>query len=627
VQADIIGSYLEGRIMGKIARTAENLFSFPKGAFVVNHKYLYINTSNHYVKKEDRKTKGERGYTGHDQACIGVVMNPDDENCRQFYANKFYHEKILNKDLNKGQNKKQPELPEPPETADSVSVGFHCFISNAAEQKNLISALTEVFGTDDTRQILDLANYMISRESAVMQHYPAWAREHALFSETIRDDSFLGKFLRGSLTIPKINCFKKKWASQNIGDGKVYLCYDSTNVNSQAEGVCIVQKGFAKDDKTLPQVNTDYVVRQADGMPLTYMHSPGSVADIAQAQEMIKFFDGITDKDGKNVSIVLVCDRGYISENNLKQMDEAGIGYLLMLRTSFGKHKELCDKFADRIHAFDKMLSSPNDEDEKYGVTDEIKLVENGRTCYAHVIWSENLYKEKRSAFDKDVMERKARLADFIQDSANLSFTDEEIEENIDELTRKLFTLKREQTGLKIVQKKTGKGRDARTEGVPTPTFRITGFSDDIGAFDRERMKCGMYVLVSSERITAQQAIDGYSRRDCVEKMFEALKSHMGMDKIGVTSEEAMHGKGLVWFVASILYSMLSNGTSALRARDKKHFTVPAMVDELEAIKADKDLASGTYGRRYKLTKRQGDILGCWGIKEKDIDECIDAQL
>ena len=607
--------------MGKIARTAENLFTFPKGAFVVNHRYLYINTSNHYVSKAERKTEGKRGYTGHDQACIGVVMNPDDESCRQFYANKFYHEKILNKD----QGKKQPERPEPPETADSVSVGFHCFISNAAEQKNLISALTEVFGTDDTRQILDLANYMISRESAVMQHYPAWAREHALFSETIRDDSFLGKFLRGSLTIPKINCFKKKWASQNIGDGKVYLCYDSTNVNSQAEGVCIVQKGFAKDDKTLPQVNTDYVVRQADGMPLTYMHSPGSVADIAQAQEMIKFFDGITDKDGKTVGIVLVCDRGYISEKNLKQMDEAGIGYLLMLRTSFGLHAKLCDKFAGEIHAFDKMLSSPDDE--KYGITDEVKLLDKGRTCYAHVIWSENLYKEKRSAFDLDAQERKARLAAFIQDSSNLSFTSEEIEKNVDELTRRLFTLKLEKSTPKIVQQKTGTGRGAKTEGVLTETFRITGFSDNIGALDRERMKCGMYVLVSSEKITAQQAIDAYSKRDCVEKMFEALKSHMGMDKIGVSSEEAMHGKGLVWFVASILYSLLSNGTSALRAKDKKHFTVPAMVDELEAIKADKDLASGTYGRRYKLTKRQGDILGCWGIGEKDIDECIDAQL
>ena len=607
--------------MGKIARTEENLFSFPKGAFVVNHRYLYINTSNHYVSKAERKTEGKRGYTGHDQACIGVVMDPEDENCRKFYANKFYHEKFLNE----GQEKKQTERPDAPEIADSVSVGFHCFISNAAEQKKLIPALTDAFGTEDARQLLDLANYMISKESAVMQHYPAWAREHALFSDTIRDDSYLGKFLRSSLTIPKINSFKKAWAKENIGNGKVYLCYDSTNVNSQAEGVFIVQKGFAKDDKSLPQVNSDYVIRQTDGLPLTYMHSPGSVADIAQAQEMIKFFDGITDKDGKKVGIVLVCDRGYISEKNLKQMDEAGIGYLLMLRTSFGLHAELCDKFADKIHAFDKMLSSPDDE--KYGITDEVKLLDKGRTCYAHVIWSENLYKEKRSAFDLDAQERKARLAAFIQDSSNLSFTSEEIEKNVDELTRRLFTLKLEKSTPKIVQQKTGTGRGARTEGVLTETFRITGFSDNIGALDRERMKCGMYVLVSSEKITAQQAIDAYSKRDCVEKMFEALKSHMGMDKIGVSSEEAMHGKGLVWFVASILYSLLFNGTSSLRTNDRKHFTVPAMVDELEAIKADKDLESGTYERRYKLTKRQGDILGCWKIGEGDVDECIDAQL
>ena len=607
--------------MGKIARTEENLFSFPKGAFVVNHRYLYINTSNHYVSKAERKTEGKRGYTGHDQACIGVVMNPEDKNCRKFYANKFYHEKFLNK----GQEKKQAERPDAPEIADSVSVGFHCFISNAAEQKKLISALTDAFGTEDARQILDLANYMISKESAVMQHYPAWAREHALFSESIRDDSYLGKFLRSSLTIPKIKSFKKAWAKENIGNGKVYLCYDSTNVNSQAEGVFIVQKGFAKDDKSLPQVNSDYVIRQADGLPLTYMHSPGSVADIAQAQEMIKFFDGITDKDGKKVGIVLVCDRGYISEKNLKQMDEAGLGYLLMLRTSFGLHAKLCDRFAGEIHAFDKMLSSPDDE--KYGITDEVKRLDKGRTCYAHVIWSENLYKEKRSAFDLDAQERKARLAAFIQDSSNLSFTSEEIEKNVDELTRRLFTLKLEKSTPKIVQQKTGTGRGVMTEGVLTETFRITGFTDNIEAIDRERMKCGMYVLVSSEKITAQQAIDAYSKRDCVEKMFEALKSHMGMDKIGVSSEEAMHGKALVWCVASILYSLLFNGTSSLRTNDKKHFTVPAMVDELEAIKADKDLESGTYERRYKLTKRQCDILDCWKIGEDDVDECIDAQL
>ena len=153
--------------------------------------------------------------------------------------------------------------------------------------------------------------------------------------QNIQDDTCLGQFLKTKLTIPKINQFKFRWAVENIGEGTVYLCYDSTNVNCQADGVFIVQKGHAKDDPSLPQVNTDYVIRQADGMPLTYMHSPGSVTDIAQAQEIIRFFEKIGDETGKKVKIVLICDRGYISEKNLKLMDNAGIAYLLMLRANW----------------------------------------------------------------------------------------------------------------------------------------------------------------------------------------------------------------------------------------------------------------------------------------------------
>lgn len=51
------------------------------------------------------------------------------------------------------------------------------------------------------------------------------------------------------------------------------------------------------------------------------------------------------------------------------------------------------------------------------------------------------------------------------------------------------------------------------------------------------------------------------------------------------------------------------------------------MVDELEALKADKDLTNGKYKRRYKLTRRQSAIFECWGLKEADIDERIDSQL
>ena len=123
--------------------------------------------------------------------------------------------------------------------------------------------------------------------------------------------------------------------------------------------------------------------------------------------------------------------------------------------------------------------------------------------------------------------------------------------------------------------------------------------------------------------MTAQEANDAYAKRDCVEKTFEALKSHLGMDKIGVTTEEAMHGKGLVWFAASILHAILFNMTATLRVTDRKHFTVPAMIDQLEAIKADKNIATGKRERRYKLTSRQQKIFHFWEIDEKKVDERI----
>ena len=65
------------------------------------------------------------------------------------------------------------------------------------------------------------------------------------------------------------------------------------------------------------------------------------------------------------------------------------------------------------------------------------------------------------------------------------------------------------------------------------------------------------------------------------------------------------------------------NGTSRLRASDRKNYTVPAMVDQLKAIKAYRDLAKDRRKRRYKLTRRQQNILSCFGVSEADIDERI----
>ena len=528
------------------------------------------------------------------------------------YANTQYRLLFLNPF-----NGKDVELPDPPKQSDSLSIGLYEWARKAAEDSGLSDTLGKVFGSDDAQQILDMAIYMMSRESAVMQHYPAWARDHVLFSDSVRNDTDLGRFLRDNLTISKIKQFKLKWAVQNLADGKIYLCYDSTNVNCQAEGVFLVQKGHAKDDPALPQVNTDYVIRQSDGLPLTYMHSPGSVSDIVQAQEMLDFFKKICKLAGTGVKIVLICDRGYISVKNLKKMKESGIEYILMLRSNFNAYCDLASKYTDELKSYKNKLKT-SDGDEKFGLTRTCVLYDGAEESYAHIIWSEDLYRSKRDAVGVQINEKRKALELFIQNSKDKCLEVKEFQSFQD-----LFNLKLEESEPKIIQKKRGRG----FETISIPTYKLLGFEDNEEAINREYVKCGIYILVSSEPMTAQEAVNAYSKRDCVEKAFQALKSHLGMDKIGVTTEEAMHGKGLIWFVASILHALLFNGTESLRITDKKHYTIPAMVDILEALKADKDLSDGTYRRRYKVTKRQNDILRQWKIDESLVDEWIADKL
>lgn len=70
-------------------------------------------------------------------------------------------------------------------------------------------------------------------------------------------------------------------------------------------------------------MNVDYVVRQRDGLPVTFRVFPGAIIDMVEATEMLKFLG--TLKDLKNSSITIICDRGYMSEDNVQRMDDASL--------------------------------------------------------------------------------------------------------------------------------------------------------------------------------------------------------------------------------------------------------------------------------------------------------------
>lgn len=577
--------------MAKIDKSESNLYPIPKGANVLKTGAVYINDKNYKVEPKD----GRKPYVSHVKLCIGKVSETDKT---KFYANDNYRKKYL-----------KETLPLPHEKSDSLSVGVYAAAVEADKNTGVTKTLLESgFKEEEIALLKDLALYMVEAETAVFQHFPAWARNNATFSETIMDDTQISRFLK-ELGFSRIQLFKDNWLKRvlRLGD-KVFLCYDSTNVNSQAEGVSILEKGHAKDDSTLDQVNTEYVVRQEDGMPVAYMQYPGSIVDIAEADKMIQYLGSFN----KDVKIVVVCDRGYISEDNVISFKKQNLDYLLLVKSNLNLTiaKTILSLHAEEVK---DIYSCYIPEVDKFGKTFKEKLFSGSDIeSFVHLIFDKKLENEHRNTLLNKIRLQKAEIEKAIERKTN--FTEENLKKYY------LFSLETELSEAIIAPKK-GRNRGK----VEQPSYVIKSFKEKDDMIKKEFSYCGFYMLASSDKMTVLEAINAYSGRDSVEKVFQCLKSFLGMGKYGVHSEASMVGKTFLWFLASILRSHISHKLSSLHAdtEDKKTFTTPASLDSLAAIQADKNLSSGKYERRYTLTKAQRQICKALSVEESSIDEII----
>lgn len=584
--------------MPRIDRSESSIVAIPKNCSVSQKTgYVLANLTNEYISSNRR---GKCSYSSHQKVGIGYAVDPLNwKTNRLMYPNKNYFLHF-----------QKEALPEAPSRKDNISVGSFAVIKSLCETSGLTKALSSVFTSEEVHLILDLATYMLLEETAKFQHYYHWGRGQHLFSSRVHRDTEISTFLRERITVSKINHFKKDWAKSKLDDGKVFICYDSTNVNSQAEGVFLVQKGHAKDDASLNQVNTDYVVRQSDGLPLTFMNFPGSVVDVSQAPEMIEFFSSLGEGVIKNIT--MTCDRGYISERNVEELDEAHIDFLLMLRKDLGCCMRILQKHAPSVKRHTNYLP----EYDEFAMVIPEKLFNHNKEKMRSIIiiWNQMLEVKHRSAFYVQLESKRKELRNAIK--RQTAYTRKELDDRFPN-----FILETKTAGTMEVPKR-GRGSKDKVETVES--FCITRFEDNHDAIDRELSYCGFRLLASSADMTAIEGRIAYSKRDCVEKVFQSLKTGLGMDVIGVSSDDAIQGKSLIWFVASIIYALMNNRLMPLRVSDKKHYTVPAALRSLEEISADRDVSTGKYKRRYAPDKRQKAILTSCNLSIKEIDDIIE---
>ena len=490
-----------------------------------------------------------------------------------------------------------PDTPLPEEKdrtsrSSCLRIGTFLVIRKLLKDSGISDLLSMYLKPKDLGLFQDLAAYSIITENNAGQYYPDYAYNHPLFTEGMKiySDSKVSDFLQ-SLTPEQSTGFLNEWNSARDHRQKIYISYDSTNKNCQAGDIEMAEYGNAKDDKNLPVFNYSIAYDTNNREPLFYEKYPGSINDVSQFQFML---DKAQAYGYKKVGFIL--DRGYFSKKNIESMDQCGYSFVIMVKGMASFIRQL---ITENKGSFEEEWANSISEYGVYGKTVKRKL-------YA--------------ADEKD------RYFHLYYNSARASKEKREIKSKISEMKRFLLNHTNEK---RIFGPAYGKYFTLHydTDGE---TFLFP--EDKIKAVSNELKLCGYFAIVTSEKMSAKEAINLYKSRDASEKLFRGDKSYLGDKSLRVYSDESASSKIFIEFIAVIIRcSMYTHLKDAAKKLDQKpnYMTVPAAIRELEKIEMVRQL-DGVYRLDHAVTAKQKTILRAFGINADHVKykaACIGEEL
>lgn len=390
----------------------------------------------------------------------------------------------------------------------------------------------------------------------------------------IYSDSKVSEFLK-SLTDDQRVEFLNEWNASRDHREKIYISYDSTNKHCQAGDISMAEFGHEKEKNGKEIFNYSIAYDRNNREPLFYEDYPGSIPDIAQLQYTIGKAKGY---GYRNIGFIL--DRGYFSEPNIHFMDNEGYQFVIMV-------KGLAD-FVNGIvmevrGSFEDKRDSAIREYKTYGTTVKRRLYPSDeKERYFHVYYSTG----------KNHAER------------------EKLENRLEKIQKGLNKIKGRQDVLL---------GDSVTKYFD-PIFHKDGTflyaQERKAVVERELQLSGYFCLVTSEKMTAGDALRLYKSRDGSEKLFRGDKSYLGDRCERVYGPESFEGKIFVEFAALIIrnriYTKLKDEMIEID-KQPNYMTVPAAIRELEKIEMVR-LTDQIYRMDHAVTKTQKAILKAFDI-------------
>lgn len=476
-----------------------------------------------------------------------------------------------------------PEECRPPYRSGCLRIGAFLIIRKVISECRLDELMLNLLGKD-CGLFLDIAAYTIVTENNAGQYYPDYAFNHPLltYGMKVYSDSKVSDFIN-SITRDHSISFLNGWNEWQDHREKIYISYDSTNKNSDAGDLELVEIGHPKDDQGKPIINYSIAYNCNNSTPIFYEEYPGSIVDVSQLQLMLEKAKGYGYRQ-----VGFILDRGYFSKENIHYMDKCGFDFIIMMKGM----KPLVKSLVLEVKGTFEEKRQYSIRDHKVsGITVKRQLYASDKgPRYFHIYFNERKQASERELFE-------ARIDRY---AAYLHSREGSKAEHLEGFARYFDLI-------------------YYHRGEPDEKFMYGRELYDV--INEEIGLCGYFVIITSENMTAEQALDKYKSRDASEKLFRGDKSYLGNRSLRVASNESLHAKIFIEFVALIIrnriYTLLKEQEKRSKSR-QNYMTVPAAIRELEKIEMLRQ-ADRNYRLDYALTATQKEILKAFNLSEANI--------
>jgi len=465
--------------------------------------------------------------------------------------------------------------------------GFTYAIESIMDKMGITMTLEEVLGREKAQLVTSLMQFMIVTKSGAMDDFSFFDAEHTHCCNHDISSPTISR-LFSSISEDIVTAFFKRLhtnAPKDMTRGEHYASFDSTAFSSYSNDIDIVAPSKGKQDPDLDHFSLAAIYDTRTNMCGYYRLYRGNIPDVKTVGDFVEVAKAMNLSFGGKI----IFDRGYTSwENIFLVHKKLKSEIMIMLKSNLAIYSKAIEKAGTSFRT-DSSLFIPQQGVFGTTVTESItlKVNEKDETIHAfiHVYYSPERYSSECSELEDSI--------DFEIERVKKLIAEKNVVEA--ELSSKMYITQNLRQYIKV---RKISNRDVVIE-------------KDCNAVAERLAKAGIFVILTTDNLSARDALLIYRGRDNVERLFNTVKNNLGFTRAEVKNDNTLQGKVFIVMLSAMVITYIKNRMREHRLELTRKMTYNKACLELESIYSHKLKGKTVFS---EISDRQKLLLSSLGL-------------